>query len=274
MESSAFLRNSCQLSAFSVQLIAIFVWLVCVPAWAGGEWIRPTRADDPLIWVVRMVGFFGIASKGGMSGPRGLIRIGVPPAQLVNFAAIEPVIVGYGTRFSRMSFSELDMSQLDPGQRGNASGFLPTRLAGNCGRLPRLPSVVEILAASHQNVPPLETLSVRLEVNAFQYTKAHVYVVATMVSDQPNEIRFAVFHYPDSPPIEELTTTATMGNYERLHHPGSRDRVVDSRDTTGEVKEFRDLDNFPLVEMLRTPEGDADVFCTANEASAPGPRGA
>ncbi|PYV84886.1 MAG: hypothetical protein DMG93_03255 [Acidobacteria bacterium] len=66
---------------------------------------------------------FGLPSDGGLPGPRGLIRIGVISKetgrpQLLNFIAIEPVVLGAGSRFSRMAFSELEPSTLDPGNRG------------------------------------------------------------------------------------------------------------------------------------------------------------
>ena len=257
-------------------LRAIAALLAVGPLLAGGSWIRPSGPDAPLIWGRTDGIVFGIRSNGGMRGPRGLIRIGVPqangaPAELVNFVAIEPVIAGPGPRFSRMGFSELDRSQLDPGERGKRIWVTPAEVAGELHRVPLLPSIVEILGGKPKGPrEPLEVLSVRFEVEPFEYTRAHVYVVASMVSDAPREVRLAVYRHPDSPEIEELTTTATMGNYERLRHLWLKDRVVDSRDTPpgkGAANfEFRDLPNFPLAEMLRTGDGDAIVFCTPNEA--------
>ena len=263
-----------------VRLVAALLALGSVPILAGGAWIRPSSPDGPLIWGRTDGIVFGIRSTGGLRGPRGLIRIGVPnangaPAELVNFVAIEPVITGFGSRFSRMGFSELDMSQLDRGERGKRIWVAPSETAGELRTLPLLPTVIEILGGKPKGQrAPLEILSVRLEVEPFQYTKAHVYVVATMVSDAPNEVRLTVFHHPDSAPIEELTTTATMGNYERLRYLWLKDRVVDSRDypvgnSGAAIDEFRDLADFPLPEMLRTGDGDAIVFCTTNE-QAPG----
>jgi hypothetical protein len=261
-------------------LVAALLTLVSWPLLAGGAWIRPSGPDGALIWGRTDGIVFGIRSTGGLPGPRGLIRIGVPnangaPAELVNFVAIEPVIEGFGSRFSRMGFSELDMSQLDSGERGKRIWVTPSEAAGELHTVPSLASMFEIPGAKPKGArEPLETLSVRLEVEPFQYTKAHVYVVATMVSDSPHEVRLAVYHHPDSPPIEELTTTATMGNYERLRYLWLRDRVVDSRDyppgKPGATSvEFRDLADFPLPEMLRTGDGGAIVFCTPNE-QAPG----
>ena len=71
----------------------------------------------------------------------------------------------------------------------------------------------------------------------------------------------------DSPPIDELTVTATMGNYERLRLLWLKDRVIDSRQLfaayTGDA--FVEDVDYPLEEMLRSGEGDAVVFCTSNE---------
>jgi hypothetical protein len=238
-----------------------------------GEWIRPRDAAGPLVWGRTGGVVFGIRSPGGLRGPRGLIRVGVPvpghDPELVNFIAIEPVTAGFGARVSRMGFSELEMSQLDRGERGKRMWVDNPR--GDLIAPPAPPSLFEQLggALTGPPPPPLEILSVRIEVEPYTINRAHVYVVASMSSDRPGEVRIAVHHHPDSAPLEELTPTATMGNYERLRYLWLKDRVVDSRQTPGEIREFRDLDNFPLDEMLRYGDGDALVLATTNEA-APG----
>jgi hypothetical protein len=123
----------------------------------------------------------------------------------------------------------------------------------------------------------VERLSVRIDVERFTRNGAHVYVVASIDSDRPNEVRLSTFAEEDSPPLEELSLTATMGNYERLRLLWLNDRVVDSRVLfakwpwplhwrleTGE--DFAEKENYPLPEMLRTGDGDAIVFCTSSEA--------
>ncbi len=40
------------------------------------------------------------------------------PTDLLNFIAIEPVVTGAGSRYSRMGFSALEPSQLDLGKNG------------------------------------------------------------------------------------------------------------------------------------------------------------
>jgi len=57
--------------------------------------------------------------------------------------------------------------------------------------------------------------------------------------------------FEDSAPVEELTLTATMGNYERLRRLWLKDRIVFSRE---------------LEEMLRAGDGDAIALCTTDEA--------
>ena len=238
----------------------------------AAEWIRPRDGAAPLIWGRTDGLVFGIRSPGGMRGPRGLIRVGVPmpagPPELVNFIAVEPVTLGYGSRFSRMGFSELDMSQMDQGERGKR--LWVEQPVGDVVLL--RPSLLDPLggALPIPRPPPLEMLSVRIEVERFSVNKAHVYVVATMFSDQPRELRLAVFAHPDSAPVEELTTTATMGNYERLRLLWLKDRMVESRSAGTGFSEFRDLENFPLDEMLRWGDGDAIAIATTDEAAPSG----
>src|SRR5690242_14887421 len=78
-------------------------------------WVRPASDSGPLIWGRRDGVVFGLASPGGLPGPRGLIRVGIwneaaGRAELINFVAVEPVTAGTGSRQSRMAFSELEKS--------------------------------------------------------------------------------------------------------------------------------------------------------------------
>lgn len=229
-------------------------------------WVRPNKPGDPLIWGRRDGIVFGLHSPGGIKGPRGLIRIGLYPTpqaaapELLNFVAVEPVILGAGARFDRMAFSELEMSQLDIGQRGKRMWVDPetsTESGIPSGKL-------ETLKAGKASV---ERLTVRIDVERFTANGAHVYVVASIDSDHPYELRLRTYAESDSPNIDELTLTATMGNYERLRLLWLNDRVVNSRQLfssyTGDAF-IEDVD-YPLGEMLRSGEGDAIVFCTSNE---------
>jgi hypothetical protein len=248
----------------SVELGIVITGCAMGVAAQESEWVRPQKAGDPLVWGRRDGMVFGLYSQGGMRGPRGLIRVGIfspetSAPELLNFIAVEPVAAGAGPRFDRMAFSELEMSELDPGQRGKrmwveGSGTKDEAVRGS----------LEIL---HTGKATVERLSVRINVERFTQNGAHVYVIASIDSDQPKELRLRVFAEPDSPPLDELTLTATMGNYERLRLLWLNDRVVDSRqlfpDYDGDA--FVEQYNYPLPEMLRSGDGDAIVFCTSNE---------
>lgn len=231
-----------------------------------GQWLRPQKPGDPLIWGRKDGLVFGIPSEGGLPGPRGLIRAGIvdPKSgkpQLVNFIAIEPVVSGVGGRFDRMAFSELEMSQLDPDKRGKrltvkADGNGDTMLSGE-------------LTSHTVKAKRIERLTVPIEVEPFSANKAHVFVTASVSSDHPEELQLSVYHHPDSASIEEFTVTATMGNYERLRWLWLKDRIIDSRQLYSDYKEdnFVEHENYPLEEMLRLGGGDAIALCTSNEAS-------
>ena len=230
-------------------------------------WVRPNKPGDPLIWGRRDGVVFGLHSPGGIKGPRGLIRIGLFPTphaaapELLNFIAVEPVIQGGGARFDRMAFSELEMSQLDIGQRGKRMWVDKDTSAENgtpSGKLETL----------HAGKATVERLTVRIDVERFAANGAHVYVIASIDSDHPYELRLRTYAENDSPDIDELTLTATMGNYERLRLLWLNDRMVDSRQLFASYAGdafVEDID-YPLGEMLRSGEGDAIVFCTSNEA--------
>jgi hypothetical protein len=242
----------------------LLIWLAlllpgaarALPATESEMWIRPKAPGEALIWGRRDGLIFGLPSPGGIRGPRGLIRVGVigrnGEAELVNFIAIEPVTKGAGSRFSRMAFSELEMSALDAGQRGKR--LWVETAAGELTQLPAKPQ-------------PIERLSVRVDMEPFMANGARVYVIASVYSDRPGELELAVYHHDDSAPIEELTLTATMGNYERLRYLWLARRVVDSRDLyagyTGDA--FVDKQNYLRDEMLMYGDGDALVLATSNE---------
>lgn len=226
------------------------------------RWIRPQTPNAPLIWGRTDGILFGLPSDGGLPGPRGLIRIGVispntGQPQLLNFIAIEPVVFGAGTRFSRMAFSELESSNLDPGLRGKRLWVeLNSDYRG-------------ILSTMATTTKPIERLSVPILVERFTANRARVKVVASIDSDRPSELRLAVYQESDSPAIEELTLTATMGNFERLRWLFLKDRTVKSyvlfAASTGDG--FFEHENYPLDEMLRIGDGDAIAFCASNEPS-------
>jgi len=229
---------------------------------ADGPWLRPQDAKGALIWGRKDGLIFGLPSPGGIRGPRGLIRVGIlgqsgGKPELINFIAIEPVIKGAGSRFSRMGFSELEMSELDPGVRGKRLWVVAAQ--GEMTTLPAKPQ-------------PVERLSVRIEVEPFTANGAHVYVVASMYSNRPRELELTVYTHDNSAPIEELTVTATMGNYERLRHLWLKDRIIDSRELYAGYSGdgFLDKVNYPRDEMLMYGDGDALVLATTNEDNPAG----
>jgi hypothetical protein len=226
------------------------------------QWLQPTKPGDALLWGRKDGIIFGLPSEGGLPGPRGLIRVGLISPQtglpeLLNFIAIEPVITGRGSRGDRMAFSELEPSEKDPGLQGKRLW-----VGSEPGQFPVAP-------VKSDNARAGEILSVRIEVERFHANGAHVYLIASIDSNYPQELRIAAFRYEDSPPIEELTLTATMGNYERLRWLWLKNRIVDSRIVYGSYRgeDFAEHRNYPLRDMLRTADGDAIIFCTSNEAA-------
>ena len=220
------------------------------------DWVRPARFGDPLTWGRTDGLVFGLPSEGGLPGPRGLIRIGVWNAdasapELVNFIAVEPVVIGSSPRRDRMAYSELEYSALDEPERGKrlwttgpASGEITTLPSGD------------------------EQLTVGIDVEPFTANSAHVRVVARMRADKPDEVALSVHHHDDSAAIAEHTLTATMGNYERLRLLWLKDRVVDSRELYAGYEDvhFVERDAYPLSELTRLGDGAALVMGSTDEA--------
>jgi hypothetical protein len=177
-------------------------------------------------------------------------------AELVNFVAVEPVVEGTGPRHTRMAFSELEPSRLDAPQRGKRLSVVGD-VSGD----------LTVVSPSVDEASDVEILTVKIEVEPFSANGAHVYLVAQMRSDRPNEVAFTVHHYDDSAPIQENTLTATMGNYERLRLLWLKEQVVDSRvlyDGYDGV-DFIERETYPLDAMLRASDGSAFVACTSDE---------
>jgi hypothetical protein len=235
-------------------------------AWAAdADWIRPQHPGDPRIWGRRDGIVFGLPCTGGMKGPRGLIRVGVVPPgggnpQVLNYIAIEPVVAGPGSRSSRMAFSELEASVLDPGERGKRLWVAPVADPSNEAWRGDLRTL-------HSGHAAVERLSVRVDVEPYTANGADVYLVASIDSDHPEELRISVFGKSDSPPLDELTVTATMGNYERLRLLWLKDRVVDSRKLFSSYQgdAFVELNSYAMDQMLRSRDGDAIVYATSSE---------
>jgi hypothetical protein len=236
------------------------------------QWIQPNAPGDPLIWGRRDGILFGLPSPGGLRGPRGLIRVGVispttGKPELLNFVAVEPVVLGPGSRSSRMAFSELEPSRLDLDEHG--VGEHGKRLWVDLSSYDKsgIPAGTLQTFPGERNDPAIQRLSVQIDVERFSANNAHVHLIASIDSDHPDELKLSVFADNDSPPIEELALTATMGNFERLRRLWLHHCVVDSREVMGAYTgdAFDDPPNYPLRDMLRTGDGDAIVFATTNE---------
>jgi hypothetical protein len=259
------LRDVC-----SFRWLVLIVGVIAIPGSSARSaeatgWIRPQTPGDPLIWGRKEGLVFGLPCAGGMTGPRGLIRVGIysvakSTAQLVNFIAIEPVISGEGDRFSRMAFSELEASELDPGKRGKR---LTVR---------EVPEQANVYRGQIRSFPSrsgsVEQLTVPIDVERFTANGAHVFVTASMFSNHPDELRLSVAAYSDSPPIEELTLTATMGNFERLRVLWLKRRLVPSSQLFADYREdnFVEHESYTLDEMLRSEDGGAIALATSDEA--------
>ena len=240
-------------------LIQFLFLLILLPVSATAAsvpspWIRPATADSPLIWGRRDGIIFGIPSHGGMGGPRGLIRVGIMgksgKPELINFIAIEPVIKGTSPRNQRIALSELEQSTMDRGMQGKRLWT-----TGSQG----------VLTSSSAATRAARRLTVRIEVEQF-HNRAHVYLIASISSDRPDELALEVHSHGDSALIDELTVTATMGNYERLRHLWLNDAVVDSRSLYKGYagNDFVEKQTYPLSRMLRL-DGDAIAIATSNE---------
>lgn len=185
------------------------LWLCLLISTAhAADFLRPSPADPRPLWGIPGGIRFSIAPASvegdDFGGPRGLIRIGYPAVGpsgyiLMNFIAIEPVV----GLFHRKGYSELERSPSD-GLEGKRLWVLGSAPPGTMD-------------------PGLETtgpdgvkrLHVRINCERFE-NGAHVYVVATLRADRPDEVHFTVHALPDSAPLKQCILTATMGNKARV----------------------------------------------------------
>ncbi|UFU05004.1 hypothetical protein [Ruania halotolerans] len=190
-----------------------------------------------------------------LPGPRGLLRIytpylNQPRERMMNFIAVEPIPAGQTSR----GFSELEHSALDdsPGKRFWSSNDP----ADTSPREPAEPAqgVIE----TTDGVPHLR---VYVQVEPFA-NGAEVSLRLTFRADQPHEVAIATFARESSVPLDQVITTATMGNYARLRLLRLADRIV----TPGELwPDFPGADSsrhhftpharFGVDELVRTADG-------------------
>ena len=218
-----------------------------------GPWIRPSGPGAPLIWGRKDGIVFGLPSRGGLRGPRGLVRAGILPERktapdLINFIAFEPVVGG------RKGLSELEPSRLDdvPGKRLSVSGPVEGTLSKP--------------APGPGDKETGDELLVTVLCEPFE-NGARVRAELRVSADRPEELRITLFAAEGSAAIEENTVTATMGNYGRLRRVTLRDRWLDSREVFKGYKGtgFADHPDFPLGELPRLAGGDVLVAAVTDE---------
>ncbi len=227
------------------------------------HWVHPEKADGLLVWGRHDGIVFGLPSSPDWGVPRGLIRVGIfPPGEsepkLLNYIAVEPVADVPSWNYK--NYSEMEPSQLDVGKQGKRL-WVDTSADPDAWR-----GKITTLQKEGKTV---ERLSVPICVERFNTSKAYVRLIASVDSDHPEEVRFTVFAQDDSPPIKELTLSATMGNFERLRLIWLADRVLDSRKLAPDYKGksfTADYNKYPLSEILRLPGGDPIVYASSNEA--------
>lgn len=204
----------------------------------------------------------GIGDRPGQGGPRGLIRVGYPILDdggysLVNFIAIEPIVEGQAHR----GFSELEPSDSD-GRRGKLiEAGPPPGVEWQPGEEGTpYPGHVARLEGDHVR------LSVCLRVEGFR-SGAHVYLLASVRTDRPGELKLQAFTEEASAPLAACILTATMGNFARLRELHLRDRVVTSHELYPgfEGNGFAPHRAFGLDELARTADGSVIAAATTDE---------
>jgi hypothetical protein len=196
-------------TAMSPRATLLLTAALLLPSPAFAEFVRPHKADSPLIYGVKNGIFVAIhpaALDGrGDGGPRGLIRVGYEEGgkrYLINYIAVEPVVGG------NMGFSELEKGgDGKPGKRfwvgaGPADGGVG-KDGNRAGRI--------------QNGPDGRVLSFFLHVEPFA-NGARPVVEVSLFEKQPTRIRLRTFSGPGGKAMQRCALTATMGNQSRCRH--------------------------------------------------------
>ena len=204
---------------------------------AQTEWIRPGE-EGGLIWgrkggVVIAVWPSGFREE-GVGGPRGLFRIGYErdgEMRLINFIAVEPIVA------NKRGFSELEPSSVarqdkPSGQRRGKliwpSSEYPPRTGTNRPNTIEDMRRLSVAGWFSRPLPGVEQLNIAFDVEKFN-NGAHPWIVASIRSDQPEEVVFTIHAAPDSATMERCILTATMGNYIRARRLWLRSQVVYSK---------------------------------------------
>ena len=234
----------------------------------AGAFVRPGIDAEGPVWGLRDGIRFGVwpgavAERPGSGGPRGVIRVGYPilpdgKHALVNFIAIEPIVRGS----RRRAFSELEPSTRD-GKRGKLIDPAPPP-----GVEWNPPEDAAIFPGHIEQLPGgAAKLTVCLRVERFS-NGAHVYLLASLRADGPDELELQVFPEDDCAPLAACILTATMGNLERLRRLHLSGGIVTShelyRDYEGDG--FAPHTTFPLDRLPRAADGSVIVAATTDEA--------
>jgi hypothetical protein len=232
-----------------------------VPPVADSGWVRPSsrRPAEPR-WGHPAGIQIGLHPLGG---PRGLLRVYTPylghdRMRLVNFVAVEPIVVGGVDR----GFSELEVSELD-----ETAGKRFWSMDEPGGGAPGL--ALEPARGVIEEVDGVECLTVWIGVERFA-NGAEVDVRLRFRADRPHEVSLAARRRARSVPLATCVLTATMGNYARLRRLHLRDRVITAAqlwpDFTG--NHFADHAAFPLSDLAR--DGRAAIVAATPDETAPG----
>jgi hypothetical protein len=228
------------------------------PPVVEGRWVRPSET-----WPAQPVWGHAEGLRVGlapMPGPRGLVRIyapklGGPEQWPVNFIAVEPVAAGHRHR----GLSELEPSRWD-GMQGKR--FWSTdRLEEHDPQPPEQPArgVIEIIDG-------VETLRVYIQIEPFD-NGTRPLLRLSFRADRPDEVGVAVFAHPDSAPMAECVTTATMGNHARLRRLHLATRPVHSTELWPDYRDvhFTPHARFERQELHVNEEGHVIVAATPDE---------
>jgi len=198
----------------------------------------------------------------GPGGPRGLLRVGYPIMpdggyRLVNFIAIEPIVKGRRGR----GFSELEPSAHD-GRRGKMiDADAPPGVDWD-----RPDDGTPYLGHVEALDGDVARLTVCLRVEKFG-NGAHVYLLASLRTDRPNELELRAFAEDDSAELDACILTATMGNFGRLRQVHLADRVATAQELYGEYTgdAFAPHSVFALADLPRTADAGVIVAATTDE---------
>lgn len=226
------------------------------PAAGGADWVRPGLSTNQTVWGVRGGLLWAVAPAGFRGGePRGLMRLGYPVLagnhyDLINFIAIEPVVVG------QRGFSELEQSQLD----GVAGKRIWPESSGS------VPSTNMVAGRIRKRSNGQEELEVGLRVERFE-NGAHVRLQVLQRSDRPDEIQLSVFQEADSARLEYCILTATMGNMARTRLLWLKRDKVSSLHVYSDYRGtgFAPHRKFHLSDLHRTAAGGVLVALTNDE---------